>query len=140
MMRRWSSIRWTVLALSLAVLVVGGGLLAGKLRAQQPAVKVPAHPSPYYVINFVDSVPNYREAAVATLKQYVADMRKEPGNQSAEALVQLNRPNHFFLYEVWESDEAFQKHEGSATTLEFRNKIQPMLGAPFDERAHYKLE
>ena len=139
-MHRWSSIRWTVLTLSLAALVLGGGILAGRLRAQQPAVQVPAHPSPYYVINFVDSVPNFREAAVSTLKQYVADMRKEPGNQSAEALVQLNRPNHFFLYEVWESDEAFQKHEASATTLQFRNKIQPMLGAPFDERAHFKLE
>lgn len=137
---RWNSLRWTLSALSLAVLVCGGGILAGRLRAQQPAPAVPAHPSPYYVINFVDSVPNYREAAVAALKQYVADMRKEPGNQSAEALVQLNRPNHFFLYEVWQNDEAFQKHEASATTLEFRNKIQPMLGAPFDERAHFKLE
>ena len=68
-----NSIRWTVLALSLAVLVAGGGILAVRLRAQQPAVQVPAHPSPYYVINFVDSVPNFREAAVATLKQYVAD-------------------------------------------------------------------
>lgn len=137
---RWSSIRWTLLSLSVTVLVVGGGILAAGLRAQQPQPAVPAHPSPYYVINFVDSVPNYREAAVAALKQYVADMRKEPGNQTAEALVQLNRPNHFFLYEVWDSDAAFQKHEASATTLEFRNKIAPMLGAPFDERPHFKLE
>ena len=135
-----TSIRWIISALSLAALVFGGGILAGRLRAQQPAPAVPAHPSPYYVINFVDSVPNFREAAVAALKQYAADMRKEPGNQTAEVLVQLNRPNHFFIYEVWQSDEAFQKHEASATTLQFRNKIQPMLGAPFDERPHFKLE
>ena len=134
------SIRWAVLSLSLAALVFGGGILAGRLRAQQPAASAPAHPAPYYVITFVDIVPNNRDAAVAVIKQYVADMRKQPGNQSAEGLVQLNRLNHFFIYEVWQNQEAFQKHEADASTLQFRNKVAPMLGAPFDERPHFKLE
>ena len=47
-------------------------------------------------------------------------------------------PNHFFLYEVWQNEDAFNKHE--AATREFRTKIQPDLGAPFDQRAHSKLE
>ena len=49
-------------------------------------------------------------------------------------------PNHFFLYEVWKNEDAFNKHEANATTREFRTKIQPDLGAPFDQRAHSKLE
>ncbi len=60
--------------------------------------------------------------------------------QTAEALTQISRPNHFFLYEVWQNEDAFNKHEGNAATREFRTKMQPMLGAPFDQRPHSKLE
>jgi len=134
------SIRSAAIVLSLTVLLLGGGTLAGWLRAQQPTLTAPANPSPYFIINFVDITPDNKDAAVAILKQYVADMRKEPGNLRAEALVQLNRVNHFVLYEEWQNEAAFKKHEGSATTLQFRNKVGPIIGAPFDERPHFKLE
>ena len=88
-MHRWSSIRWTVLTLSLAVLVCGGGILAGRLRAQQSG----GSPSPYYVITFVDLIPPGKDAGVALLKQYVDNTRKAPGIQRAEALTQISRPN-----------------------------------------------
>ncbi len=134
------SIRSAAIVLSLTVLVSGGEILAGWLHAQQPTLTAPANPSPYYIVNFVDITPDNKDAAVATLKQYVIDMRKESGNLRAEALVQLNRVNHFVVYEEWQNEAAFKKHEGSATTLQFRNRIGPMLGAPFDERPHFKLE
>jgi quinol monooxygenase YgiN len=67
-------------------------------------------------------------------------IRKEAGNQTALALTQISRPNHLFLYEVWQNEDAFNKHESGAATREFRTKIQPMLGAPFDQRAHSRLE
>jgi quinol monooxygenase YgiN len=92
------------------------------------------------VITFVDLIPPTKDQGVALLKQYVDTTRKEPGNQSALALTQINRPNHLFLYEIWQNEDAFNKHESDAATREFRTKIQPMLGAPFDQRAHSKLE
>ena len=135
------SIRPVVISLVCAVLVFaalvfGGSVLTGRLRAQQSG----ASPTPYYVITFVDLIPPTKDQGVALLKQYVDTTRKEPGNQSALALTQINRPNHLFLYEIWQNEDAFNKHESDAATREFRTKIQPMLGAPFDQRAHSKLE
>ena len=130
------SIRPAVILLLSAALIFPGVLLTGRLRAQQSA----ASPSPFYVITFVDLIPPNKDAGVALLKQYVDTTRKEPGNQSAQALTQINRTNHLFLYEVWQNEEAFTRHESNAATREFRTKIQPMLGAPFDQRPHSKLE
>jgi len=130
------SIRPAVFLLLSAALVFAGGMLTGRLRAQQSG----ASPSPYYVITFVDLIPPNKDSGVALLKQYVDTTRKEPGNQSALALTQISRPNHLFLYEVWQNEDAFNKHESNAATRDFRTKMQPMLGAPFDQRAHSKLE
>jgi quinol monooxygenase YgiN len=129
-------IRPAVVLLICAALVFGGGVLTGRLRAQQSG----ASPSPYYVITFVDLIPPTKDQGVTLLKQYVDTTRKEAGNQSALALTQINRPNHLFLYEIWQNEDAFNKHESNAATRDFRTKIQPMLGAPFDQRAHSKLE
>jgi quinol monooxygenase YgiN len=130
------SIRPAVILVICAALVFGGGLLTGRLRAQQSA----SSPAPFYVITFVDLIPPNKDQGLALLKQYVDTTRKEPGSQTALALTQISRPNHLFLYEVWQNEEAFNKHESDAATREFRTKIQPMLGAPFDQRAHSKLE
>jgi quinol monooxygenase YgiN len=129
------SIRPAVILLLCAALVFGGGMLTGRLRAQQSA-----GPSPFYVITFVDLIPPNKDSGVALLKQYVDTTRKAPGNREAEALTQISRPNHLMLYEVWQNEEAFNKHESDAATREFRTKMQPMLGAPFDQRPHSKLE
>jgi quinol monooxygenase YgiN len=130
------SIRKPLIVLLSAALLIAGGLLAGRLGAQQSG----ASPSPFYVITFVDLIPPNKDAGVALLKQYVDTTRKAPGNQTALALTQISRPNHFMLYEVWQNEEAFNKHEADAATREFRTKMQPMLGAPFDQRPHSKLE
>ncbi len=129
-------IRPSLIILLSAALVLGGALLTGRLRAQQSGSSV----SPYYVITFVDLIPPNKDAGMALLKQYVETTCKEPGNQTALALTQISRPNHFMLYEVWQNEDAFNKHESNAATREFRTKIQPDLGAPFDQRAHSKLE
>jgi quinol monooxygenase YgiN len=130
------SIRRAMILLFSAALVFAGGLLTTRLRAQQSGSNV----SPYYVITFVDLIPPNKDAGMSLLKQYVDATRKEPGNQTALALTQISRPNHFMLYEVWQNEDAFNKHESNAATREFRTKIQPDLGAPFDQRAHSKLE
>jgi quinol monooxygenase YgiN len=129
-------IRPAVISLFCAALVFAGGMLTGRLRAQQSGATV----TPFYVITFVDLIPPNKDQGVALLKQYVDTTRKESGNQTALALTQINRPNHVFLYEVWQNEDAFTKHESNAATREFRTKIQPMLGAPFDQRSHSKLE
>ncbi len=133
--------RWAMAILFSAVLIFASGILTGRLGAQQSAPLVaPANPMPYYVINFVDIVPGNKDASIAAIKAYVDATKKEPGNQRAEALSQINRTNHFVIYEVWDNQEAFTKHEAAASTLDFRKKVAPMIGAPFDQRPHFRID
>ena len=70
------SIRPAVILLVSAAVIFAGGLLTGRLRAQQSG----ASPTPFYVITFVDLIPPNKDAGVALLKQYVDTTRKEPGS------------------------------------------------------------
>ncbi|HEY3825090.1 MAG TPA: antibiotic biosynthesis monooxygenase [Bryobacteraceae bacterium] len=47
--------------------------------------------------------------------------------------------NHFTIVSVWQSKEAFEAHSAAEHTKRFREKIQPMMGSPFDERLHNLL-
>lgn len=89
-----------------------------------------------FIVTHIDVMPTYSNAAYAAIQTYAQESRKEPGAVSVEGLVQDGRTNHFTIVEVWQSREALASHGGEAHTKEFRDKLQPMLGAPFDERLH----
>ena len=36
-------------------------------------------------------------------------------------------PNEFWIYEVWDSEEAVNAHESSEPLLEYREKLRPMV-------------
>ena len=88
------------------------------------------------VVNHVDVTGEHAEAASKLLQQYAADTRKDKGAVRVEAAVQMSRPNHFVVIEVWQNKESYDAHVDAAHTKQFREKIQPMLGSPFDERLH----
>jgi len=107
--------------------------------AQQPAA-APAPvqpPGPVHVVTFVDITPNNRDNGTAFCKQYVADTRKDPGITSVQLMAQTNRSNHLVLYEVWQNQAAFERHEALQHTKDFRAKMLPIIGSPFDQRLHY---
>jgi len=74
------------------------------------------------------------------LQQFAADSVKDPGSVRFELLREPNRINHFTIVEVWQSKQAFETHLIAAHTKSFREKIQPLLGSPFDERLHILLQ
>jgi quinol monooxygenase YgiN len=44
--------------------------------------------------------------------------------------------NHFQLIEVFRDMRAFDAHVSAAHTMQFRTTLQPLLGAPYDERLY----
>jgi len=115
------------------------GLCVQDVNAQQPADSQTGNR--LYVVAFVDIAgagPKLDES-IQLLREFVADSLKDPGAIRIEFLQQDNRHNHFALVEVWQSREAFEAHLGLAHTKQFREKVQPMLGSPFDERLHVLL-
>jgi quinol monooxygenase YgiN len=94
-----------------------------------------------YIVTHVDIAGTAQIVAEATrlLREFSADSQKDRGVVRFELLIQDGRLNHFTILEVWQTRDAFEAHFGAEHTKRFREKIQPMLGSPFDERLHSLL-
>ncbi len=108
--------------------------LPASAPAQEPGQKL-------YVVTHVDiGGPALAAEGAKLLQQFAADSVKDPGSVRFELLREPNRINHFTIVEVWQSKQAFETHLTLAHTKAFREKIQPLLGSPFDERLHILLQ
>jgi quinol monooxygenase YgiN len=104
-----------------------------------PQKAVPQTPgNNVYVVTHVDiaGTPAIVAEATRLLKEFSADSQKDSGVVRFELLLQDGRLNHFTIVSVWQTRDAFEAHAGAEHTRRFREKIQPMLGSPFDERLH----
>jgi len=91
-----------------------------------------------YVVTHVDVIGsggNLAEA-IRLVREFVDDSRKEAGVVRFEALQQEGHPNHFTIFEVWQTRKTFEVHLAAEHTQRFRQALQPMLGSPFRERLH----
>ena len=123
-MKRWITGAGAVIAIALAGLV-----LAQVVKEKE-----------LYVVTHIDVTPNYAADTAKAVAQFAIDSRKDPGSVRFEALRSTDRMNHFELVEVWRSRRDFEAHEAQEHTKQFREKIQPGLGSPFDERLYNVLE
>jgi quinol monooxygenase YgiN len=114
---------------TVVVMLLAALPFAGSIRAQKAGEKV-------YVVTHVDLTPNFAVEGAKALQLYVADSRKDPGMIRMELLQDNARTNHFTVVSVWENSKAFEAHEETEHSKRLREKIQPMLGSPFDERLH----
>ena len=57
-----------------------------------------------------------------------------------EAVIQVNRQNHFTVIEVWPDSKAADTHSMAEHTRAFRDKLGPASGALYDERFYKVLE
>jgi quinol monooxygenase YgiN len=124
-MRFWSR----VLNAAVTVMLLAAPF-AGFLSAQQSAEKL-------YVVTHVDLMPSTTADGKKLLQQFMADSLHDRGVVRFELLQENEHLNHFTIVEVWENEKAFEAHEEAAHTRQFREKLQPMLGSPFDTRYHH---
>ncbi len=117
-------------ALAAAVVFIG---LCGRAGAQDADERL-------YVVTHVDVLgPNGAAEAAKALHQFAADSRNDQGSVRFEVLRDPDRLNHFTIVEVWRTRQDFESHLAASHTRAFREKLQPMLGSPFDERLHKLL-
>ena len=113
--------------------LVASVALPAPAAAQQ---KAETKPGPIYVVTYVDVFPNFADATLKALRQFSADSKKDAGWVRFEFLQDVMRTNHFAVVEVWQSRAAYEAHLTQAHSKSFREKIQPGLGSPFDERMY----
>ena len=120
-------------------LTLMGGLVVQKGGAQQASAGQAGNR--LYVVTHVDIIGagGNLDESMKLMREYVADSQKDPGAVRIELLQHEKRRNHFSIVEVWQSKDAFEAHIASAHTKQFREKMHPMLGSPFDERLHSPL-
>jgi quinol monooxygenase YgiN len=93
-----------------------------------------------YVVTHVDVLGQSGAAEAAKmLHEFATDSRTDQGSVRFEVLREPNRLNHFTIVEVWRSPRDFESHLAAGHTKAFREKLQPLLGSPFDERLHNLL-
>jgi quinol monooxygenase YgiN len=124
--------RHTTLVLTLAILLLA---LPQAGFAQQNTA-----PQPLYVVTHIDIIGPHLADATKLLQEFVTDSRKDPGSVRFELLQELSRRNHFTMVEIWQTRQAFEDHLAVEHSRRFREKLQPMLGSPFDERLHSLMQ
>jgi quinol monooxygenase YgiN len=92
-----------------------------------------------YVVSYVDALPTTRDKAAVLIRQFAGTSRKAAGNVRFEILGQIGRPGLFAILETWTDLQALTAHAESAQTKAFREQLQPLLRAPYDERPHHVL-
>src|SRR3984957_2174213 len=100
------------------------------------ALVPPAHAqgNAVYIATYVEVMPTAVAPGIALLKQYRDASSKEDGNLRAVALAEIERLNRFVVVEAWRDKAAFEAHGQSTATSNFRDKLEPIADAPYDER------
>ena len=93
-----------------------------------------------YVVTHIDLMPAGTDSGVAAMRVFAAETLKEPGCTRFEILQQAGRPNHLTLVGSWKDQKACDTHDSSAYTKTFREKMQPLIGSPWDERLHQLIK
>jgi len=114
-------------------------------RVHTPFAVVPPQPAPagriIYAITHIDVIPPLLAEAGPLLRPMAEASRKDAGNGRFEVLQQLApRTNHFTFVEIWANKRQLENHQALQRTIQFREKLQPLLGALYDERLYKVLD
>jgi quinol monooxygenase YgiN len=87
-----------------------------------------------YLVTYIEVMPNAVASGAALLERYSDASRKEIGNLSFDVLHEMARPERLAILEVWKDKAALDGHDKAASTLHFRDRLNEIQGAPYDER------
>jgi quinol monooxygenase YgiN len=92
------------------------------------------------ILSHLDVTPNVLPKLMEIMKPLSEGSAKEAGMQTYQILRQTaGAGNHFRLFEVWANDRAFDAHNLSAHTRDFRKELYPLLGTPYDQRKYVRV-
>jgi len=88
-----------------------------------------------YVVTHVDAIPPRAGDAATALTNMAEAGRRDPGAGRLEVLQQLApKTDHFTLIEIWTNRKVLEAHQMTPGYIQYRDALQPALGALYDER------
>lgn len=94
---------------------------------------------PTFIVTYIEADVASSDKVKALIEEQTKASKAEEGNLRFEGLQRLGQDNHFLILEAWETPEARTSHASADHTIAFRNALEPMLYAPYDERPHVGL-
>jgi len=90
-----------------------------------------------YGVTTLDVAPDAASQGAALLRQYRDGALKQAGNTGVTLLQEVDWPNRFAIYEGWKDQAAYDANEKAAHSVELRDKLKPIAGAPYDRRDYH---
>jgi quinol monooxygenase YgiN len=107
--------------------------------AMMPIATASAQDTNAYIVTYIEVAPAAKDQAATLMRELAGVSRKESGATRFEILQRIDRPQHFAILEVWKDQAAQAAHATAAHTKTFRDKLQAIASAPYDERPHTGL-
>jgi quinol monooxygenase YgiN len=95
--------------------------------------------APAYGVTYIEVMPAASGKALTMLRALCAASRKSDGSVRFEARQGRDRPHQFAIIEIWQDTATFEAALASSSRKTFREQIQPLLAAGYDERPHSGL-
>ena len=95
--------------------------------------------SPTFIVTYVEVASDQSQNALDLLSIQAETAKSHEGLVRFEVLQRIGQDNHFVLLETWEDRSARDAHAVSDATVAYREALEPMLYAPYDERPHVGL-
>jgi quinol monooxygenase YgiN len=89
-----------------------------------------------YIVGYIEVARSARGETLHLLRAHRDASRKEDGNLAFGILQRVERSQQFAVLEIWKDAKAQASHAAAAETKAFRDKLKPLLAAPYDERSH----
>jgi quinol monooxygenase YgiN len=105
--------------------IVGGAQAQNQVQTGSDAI---------FGVTLLDVAPSATSQGVALLKPYRDAVLKQAGNTGVTLLQEADWHNRFLIYEGWKDQSAYDANEKAAHTLQLRDKLKPIAGAPYDRR------
>jgi quinol monooxygenase YgiN len=107
---------------------------------QHGVAQTESAPQPAYLVTYIEVAPGQSGQALSLLRTVRAASRKAEGVTRFDAYQRRERPHHFAMIEAWKDAASRDANLAAAHTKKFREAIQPLLIAGWDERPHVGLD
>ena len=104
------------------------------------AVATPGAGGAVAVVTHVDIGGGGKFDAPAVLRRLAEASRMERGCLRFDVVQHTVRANHFTIIELWDSQQALDRHAAAPHTKQYRDELQPATGSPLDERVYKPVE
>jgi quinol monooxygenase YgiN len=115
------------------------GLAVAAMVAAAPVGAADEPHAGLYCVTYIEVAPASHGDGARILQQVAASSRAAAGNLRFEVLQRIDRPNQFNILEAWADEAARSASNAAPYYKQFRDALQPLLIAGYDERPSVPL-